>query len=246
MEKGFKCTKHRLFQNTPNYEVVLRDLSYCYCSIFMFKKNHLPRETLFIHTNQIQASERRRLFLCCKLPCQKHGLSFLTTVSYLLCSHTAWQAGHRERLQSTLLCRKRDFKKVFRGSDGWGRDLLTYRWAGVKGWKHIQVKSFQMGKMSFKDSVCYPSAMPGSHRARWVHQKPGSLLSENCCILREICGWTRTAKRVTFIVYVFKSRFHISFNETGKDFNFFFFFKTNYLDFTPIKKPKTIYDKQAH
>lgn len=89
MEKGFKCTKHCLFQNTPNYEVVLRDLSYCYCSIFMFKKNHIPRETLFIHTNQIQASERRRLFLCCKLPCQKHGLSFLTTVSYLLCSHTA-------------------------------------------------------------------------------------------------------------------------------------------------------------
>lgn len=77
----------------------------------MFKKNQLHRETLFIHTNQIQASERRRLFSCCKLPCQKHGLSFLTTVSYLLCSHTAWQAGHRERLQTTLLCLKREFKK---------------------------------------------------------------------------------------------------------------------------------------
>ena len=51
-----------------------------------------------------------------------------------------------------------------------------------------------------------------------------------------------TAKSVTCIVYVFESRFHISFSVTGKDFNFFFFFfKTNYLDLTPTNKPKTQY-----
>lgn len=44
-----------------------------------------------------------------------------------------------------------------------------------------------------------------------------------------------TAKSVTCIVYVFESRFHISFSVTGKDFNFFFFL-TNYLDLTPTKK----------
>lgn len=57
--------------------------------------------------------------------------------------------------------------------------------------------------------------------------------------------WERTvhgtAKSVPCIVYVFESRFHISFSVTGKDFNFFFFFKTNYLDLTPTKKPKIQY-----
>lgn len=45
-----------------------------------------------------------------------------------------------------------------------------------------------------------------------------------------------TAKSATCIVYVFESRFHISFSVTGRISTFFFFFLTNYLDLTPTKK----------
>lgn len=142
---------------------------------------------------------------------------------------------------------KKGFKKkctlalLSRGSDGWGSDLFAYRWAHAKEWKKYSGEEFSNGRMRFKDSFYYmPTTSGGVTTGQGKHTINNEVSwGKNCCILRENCGWDRSAKSVTCIVYVFESRFHISFSVTGKDFNFFFF-KTNYLDLTPTKKPKTL------
>ena len=157
----------------------------------------------------------------------------MTTVSFLFCSYTAWQAGHRERLLITFLCLKGIWKKkkkctlalLSRGSDGWGSDLFVYRWASAKEWKKYSGEEFSNGRMCFKDSFYYTPTTSGGVTGQGEYTINNEVSwGKNCCILRENCGWDSQECHLYSICFWKQVSHHFLFNWEGFQLFFFFFF----------------------